>query len=58
MKDYYAKLGFGNYYHIYNRGINSGDIFHVKEDYEHFYHLYEKADPDRSSTLSGHHHKT
>jgi REP element-mobilizing transposase RayT len=42
MKDYYTKLVFGNYYHIYNRGINSGDIFHFNEDYEHFYHLYEK----------------
>ena len=36
------KLEFGKYYHIYNRGINSCDLFVENENYEHFLRLYEK----------------
>jgi len=32
----------GNYYHIYNRGNNSDDIFYENENYYHFLRLYEK----------------
>ncbi|HKX85619.1 MAG TPA: transposase [Flavobacterium sp.] len=30
----------GNYYHIYNRGINSVTLFDTKENYEYFLNLY------------------
>jgi REP element-mobilizing transposase RayT len=32
----------GRYYHIYNRGINSGDLFFENENYLHFLRLYDK----------------
>ncbi len=32
----------GNYYHIYNRGINSCNIFRDNDNYEHFLRLYDK----------------
>jgi putative transposase len=32
----------GNYYHIYNRGINSCDIFRENDNYEHFLNLYDR----------------
>lgn len=32
----------GRFYHIYNRGINSCDIFSNKTDYHHFLYLYDK----------------
>lgn len=32
----------GNYYHIYNRGNNSTDLFFESENYNHFLRLYEK----------------
>ncbi len=32
----------GNYYHIYNRGINSCDLFFENENYLHFLRLYDK----------------
>ena len=32
----------GNYYHIYNRGNNSDNIFYENENYYHFLRLYEK----------------
>jgi putative transposase len=39
-------IEFGNYYHIYNRGNNSGDLFFEPENYYHFLRLYEKyVDP-------------
>ncbi len=31
----------GNYYHIYNRGINSDILFKEKSNYEHFLTLYD-----------------
>ena len=35
-------LEFGKYYHIYNRGINSCNLFEESTNYEHFLRLYEK----------------
>jgi putative transposase len=35
------KLVFGSYYHIYNRGINSCNIFKEPENYEYFLGLYD-----------------
>lgn len=32
----------GNYYHIYNRGINSCNLFRDPDNYEHFLRLYDK----------------
>ncbi len=34
-------LEHGKFYHIYNRGINRGDIFFEKDNYEYFMKLYE-----------------
>jgi REP element-mobilizing transposase RayT len=31
-----------HFYHIYNRGINSCNIFAENENYEYFLHLYDK----------------
>lgn len=33
-------LEYDKYYHIYNRGINSGILFHETANYEHFLRLY------------------
>ncbi|WP_347838041.1 transposase [uncultured Draconibacterium sp.] len=35
-------LEYGNFYHIYNRGINGCNLFKENENYEYFLHLYEK----------------
>jgi len=35
-------LNFGKFYHIYNRGINSCDLFHENTNYEYFLGLYDK----------------
>lgn len=35
-------LLFGNYYHIYNRGINSCKLFKNPENYEYFLDLYDQ----------------
>ncbi len=35
-------VDFGNYYHIFNRGINGCDIFNEQSNYECFLKLYEK----------------
>ena len=35
-------LEFGQYYHIYNRGINGCDLFTSEENYQYFLNLYEK----------------
>ncbi len=32
----------GNYYHIYNRGINSGNLFFESENYYHFLRLMDQ----------------
>lgn len=36
------KLFFGNFYHIYNRGINSCNLFRDPENYKYFLDLYDK----------------
>ncbi len=36
------KIEPGNYYHIYNRGINGTDLFFEKENYQYFLRLYQK----------------
>ena len=35
-------LSYSNYYHIYNRGINSCDLFKEAENYRYFLNLYDK----------------
>ncbi|WP_423130326.1 transposase [Gaoshiqia sp. Z1-71] len=35
-------LTYGHYYHIYNRGNNSCNIFREADNYEHFLELYDK----------------
>ena len=35
-------LSFGNYYHIYNRGIAKANLFYKNGNYEHFLNLYKK----------------
>ena len=35
-------LTYGNYYHIYNCGINSCDLFHKQANFENFIGLYDK----------------
>ena len=35
-------LEYGNFYHIYNRGINGCKLFRENENYEHFLRLYDK----------------
>ena len=35
-------LEYGNFYHIYNRGINGCNLFYDNENYEYFLHLYDK----------------
>lgn len=37
-----APLEFGKYYHIYNRGINRGNIFFETRNYGYFMELYAK----------------
>jgi putative transposase len=37
-----VQLQFGNYYHIYNRGINSCKLFKEPENYEYFLALYDQ----------------
>ncbi len=32
----------GNYYHIYNRGVNRCNLFYTNENYRYFLRLYEK----------------
>jgi REP element-mobilizing transposase RayT len=39
---YLTRLIAGNYYHIYNRGINNCNIFFEPSTYQHFLHLYIK----------------
>jgi hypothetical protein len=35
-------LEYGQFYHIYNRGINGCNLFYENENYEYFLHLYDK----------------
>lgn len=42
MANSFNKIEVGNYYHIYNRGINSCSLFEREEDYQRFLLLYEK----------------
>jgi REP element-mobilizing transposase RayT len=42
----------GNYYHIYNRGINSCNIFRENDNYEHFLRLYDKHISPIASTFA------
>ncbi len=35
-------LNYGKFYHIYNRGINSCDLFYEPANYEYFLNLYDK----------------
>lgn len=51
----------GNFYHIYNRGINGCAIFHETTNYEHFLRLYDKyitpvADTYAWALLGNHFH--
>ncbi|MCU4165551.1 transposase [Carboxylicivirga caseinilyticus] len=36
------KIDLGSFYHIYNRGINSCNLFMMEDDYRHLLLLYEK----------------
>lgn len=42
MADPQIPLEPGNFYHIYNRGINSCNLFREPTNYEHFLELYDK----------------
>lgn len=42
MADPQITLEPGNFYHIYNRGINSCNLFRDPANYEHFLELYDK----------------
>src|SRR5512133_1557698 len=35
-------ITYGNYYHIYNRGIDSCNLFQETDNYEYFLALYDK----------------
>ena len=45
-------LEFGKYYHIYNRGINSENLFKVNRNHEHFLNLYNKHIEPIAETLA------
>jgi len=36
------RLKYGHFYHIYNRGIDSCDLFREPDNYQHFLGLYDK----------------
>lgn len=38
----FEHLEYGKIYHIYNRGINKGDVFFETKNYEYFLNLYAK----------------
>jgi REP element-mobilizing transposase RayT len=42
----------GNYYHIYNRGINACNIFSENDNYRHFLHLYDTYISPVANTLA------
>jgi REP element-mobilizing transposase RayT len=39
---YIEPVTYGNYYHIYNRGIDSCNLFQETDNYEYFLSLYDK----------------
>jgi len=45
-------LNFGKFYHIYNRGINSCDLFREQINYEYFLGLYDKHISPMAETLA------
>ena len=45
-------LTYGNYYHIYNRGIDSCNLFQEADNYEHFLGLYDKYISPVADTFS------
>ncbi|WP_166925576.1 hypothetical protein [Flavobacterium poyangense] len=45
-------LEFGKYYHIYNRGINSENLFKENRNHEHFLKLYSKHIEPIAETLA------
>jgi REP element-mobilizing transposase RayT len=52
MPDPKIPLTPNNYYHVYNRGINSCNIFNEEKDYLHFLKLYEKYVHPIADTLA------
>ena len=38
----FEPIKYGNIYHIYNRGINSGTLFQEPTNYEYFFNLYTR----------------
>lgn len=42
----------GKFYHIYNRGINSCDLFRTDSHYKHFIQLYERFIPPVADTYA------
>jgi len=42
MFQYTQKLEAVNYYHVYNRGINSYELFSTQSNYAYFLRLYDK----------------
>jgi len=42
----------GRFYHVYNRGINSCNIFNETDNYYHFFNLYEKYIPKVADTYA------
>ncbi|WP_430810968.1 MULTISPECIES: hypothetical protein [unclassified Carboxylicivirga] len=61
MADSFEKIEAGRFYHIYNRGINSCNLFDGEADYKHFLVLYEKfidpiAETYAWTLLSNHFH--
>lgn len=47
----------GNYYHIYNRGVNKEDIFKEKRNYYFFLQQYQLYCTDVLETLHTHYLK-
>ena len=45
-------LEYGKYYHVYNRGINSCELFSEKANYEYFLRLYDKYIPLIANTYA------
>lgn len=48
----FEPLTFGNYYHIYNRGINGSLLFQEKDNYKYFIELYDKHITPVAETLA------